>query len=326
MLSIFLGTDDFSKKEQIGALAKDKGAEVEFFVSKEEVGDLARLTEQNLFSKHKIFVLEGLASQFEWSENLEKLIQSANHIILVEEKLDKRFAALKILVKDERIQIKDFPLPHGPELNRWIQQRVKQLGGNISSTAVEVLAIRLGRDEGVETKIQGRVVEVKEAFNLWQAENEIKKLLAFVRGRQVDVQDVENLVSENLEADALKITNAIADKNKDLALKLIDEFLSEQTGADEKSRVIQLNALLAEQFRNVALVQDLLKQKMSEDKILEKTGWRSGRLFIIKKIASRFGANKVLDLLGKLAALDEEMKTSATPPRVLLDLILVQVF
>ncbi|MCL5009174.1 MAG: hypothetical protein M1400_02420, partial [Patescibacteria group bacterium] len=57
---------------------------------------------------------------------------------------------------------------------------------------------------------------------------------------------------------------------------------------------------------------------------LEITGWKPGRLFVVKKIASRFAAPKVWQTLFKLEALDTELKTSSTPPRVLLDLILSQ--
>ena len=97
-------------------------------------------------------------------------------------------------------------------------------------------------------------------------------------------------------------------------------------GADEKGAIIQLNGLISEQFRNVAMAQDFLSQKKGENQILEITGWKSGRLFVMKKIASKFPAKKVLEFLSKLAALDEELKTSQTPPKVLLDLIVAQLF
>ena len=44
----------------------------------------------------------------------------------------------------------------------------------------------------------------------------------------------------------------------------------------------------------------------------------------MKKIAVRFKPKTVLEFLTKLEALDEELKTSSTPPKVLLDLIVSQ--
>jgi DNA polymerase III delta subunit len=46
----------------------------------------------------------------------------------------------------------------------------------------------------------------------------------------------------------------------------------------------------------------------------------------MKKIAARFKPQLISETLTKLAALDEELKTSQTPPKVLLDLILSQLF
>ena len=184
--------------------------------------------------------------------------------------------------------------------------------------------MRLGRDNGKETKFGGKVVDVQEVFNLWQAESEIRKLLAFAGNKEIREQEVAELVLENGEVDVFDLTNAIADNQKQKALALLHNFLKQQTGSDEKGTIIQLNALLSEQFRNVAMIQSFINSKTSESEILEQTGWKSGRLFVIKKVAARFPAKKVLETLNKLEALDLELKTSSTPPRVLLDLIVSQ--
>jgi DNA polymerase III delta subunit len=98
------------------------------------------------------------------------------------------------------------------------------------------------------------------------------------------------------------------------------------TGADEKTAIIQLNALLSEQFRSIAVAQNFLEEGTSDEQALAQTSWKPGRLFIMKKTAGRFAQKKVLDFLKKLEHLDEELKTSSTPPRVLLDLIVAQLF
>jgi DNA polymerase III delta subunit len=126
--------------------------------------------------------------------------------------------------------------------------------------------------------------------------------------------------------ETLDIANAIAENNKQSALRLIGKFLNQQNQSEEKAAIIHLNALLAEQFRNIYMIQDFLSRKISEKDILEKTAWKTGRLFVIKKIASKFSPKKVMEFLNKLQFLDEELKTSSTPPKVLLDLIVSQLF
>lgn len=326
MLYLLLGPDGFSKKEYIKDLSAEKKAETVYFNDEENLPALEDLTQQDLFSLPKAFVLKNLLGKFVSPGDAEKFIASKNYIFFLEAKLDKRSSENKKLLANKNAIVKQFDLPHGAKLNAWIEQRTKFYNGQISSAAVETLATALGRDEAKETKFGGKVVEVEEVYNLWQADSELQKLLAFANGKEITPAEVKELVVQNGEVDVFDLTNAIADNQKQKAWELLAGFLSGKTGADEKGAIIQLNALLAEQFRNVAAVQDFLANKKTEAQILELTGWKSGRLFVIKKIAGKFSAKKVLDFLKKLSALDEEIKTSSTPPRVLLDLIISQLF
>lgn len=326
MLILLLGPDDFSKKEYIDSLVAERESEAQVFSDAENLPQADNLIGQDLFGGLKTFVLKGLISHFNDLAVIGKLVVSKNQIIISEEKLDKRLSANKSILADKKITVKEFNLPHGKDLDSWLINRAKILIGSISPKAANDLAIALGRDLARETKVAGRVVASEEIYNLWQAENELKKLIALASGREITDNDVKELSPQNREVDVFDLTNAIADNQKQKALSLMQDFLFYQTGADEKTAIIKLNALLSEQFRSVAITQSFTNDKISEDVILEKTGWKSGRLFIMKKIASRFSPKIVLDLLNKLAALDEELKTSSTPPRVLLDLIITQLF
>jgi len=322
MLYILLGPDDFSKQPYITSLAKMRNAEVMTFFSEENLPSLSQALMGDLFSKPKTLVLYFLPSLP--TEELDKVIASQNLVVISLGTLDKRKKETKELLSNKQIIVKDFPLPHGKDLNQWITERVKALGGNISAAATDLLAIKLGRDDAKETKFGGRVVATEEIYNLWQTDSEVRKLLAYAGSRDISETDVNELTIENREVDVFDLTNALADNQKQIALDLMGRFLKQQTGADEKGAIIQLNALLSEQFRSVAITQDFLFRKVSEGDILETTGWKSGRLFVMKKIALRYPQNKITELLKKLEALDQELKSTQTPPRVLLDLIVSQ--
>ncbi|MBI5530053.1 MAG: hypothetical protein HY918_00945 [Candidatus Doudnabacteria bacterium] len=326
MLYLFLGPNDFEKQQQVAVLEQKLGIKPEIFSDAENMPMAEDLAGQDLFSKQKIYVLRNMAAKFADEAIVNSLAGGKNHIIFLEEKLDKRNADNKKMLANPKVEVRQFALPHGEELNNWLKQRAQDYKLSMDNEALEALAVRLGRDAAKETKVGGKIIDVQEVYNLWQADSELKKLAAFANGSVLQAKDVNNLVSENGEVDVFELTNAIADNDKQKSLQLMHGFLRQQATADEKTAIIQLNALLAEQFRNVAMIQDLTEQKKTEGDILEMTGWKSGRLFVMKKIASRFANKKVLDFLNKLKALDEELKTSSTPPRVLLDLIVVQLF
>ena len=323
MLSIYLGSDDFSKKQSVEALAEKQKAKAVFLIQPESL-PMGELRGQDLFGGKKVFVLQDAIKLLD-EHNLPELIQSPNQIVLIEQKIDKRSSFNKSLLNNKSITVKEFNLPHGQELNKWITNRVKELGGKIEAQAVEVLAVNLGRDEAKETKFGGKVVDVQEVYSLMEANNEIQKLLAYAGQGEISVQMVKDLVPGKHEADVFDLTNAIGENNRQRAYQLLEVFLQSENAADEKGKIIQLNALLSEQFRNMAMVQDYVTRRVSEGEILAQTGWKSGRLFVMKKLASNFPPKKVLDVLNKLSLLDEELKTSSTPPRVLLDLIFSQV-
>lgn len=324
MLYILLGPDDYSKKSFISALVKDKGADLAVYHQGDEMPDASRLTETDLFSKAKVFVFDGLMPEV--GESADKLTESLNHIIISIDKLDKRKKENKDLLSRKDTTVKEFNLPHGLELNKWIEQRVKEQGGKISKSAIEELAIRLGRDNAKEIKAAGKIISTEEVYSLWQANSEIKKLMAYAQGRQIEIEDVQAIASENLEVDAFEIINAIGEGKKQLALDLMRSFLEHGSASDEKAGILQLNALLSDQMRSLAIAQDFIKCKVSDTQIIKRTAWKSGRLYIMKKISAHLSSSKVLETMKKLEALDEELKTSQTPPRVLLDMILAQVF
>ncbi len=319
MVYILLGSDDFSKQEFVDELAARLGLPVERAAGSEVT--IQRLTEASLFESAKIWLLSQALGPLEAAAHVDELAASANHIIFIEPKLDKRTLATQALLKDKRITVKEFAVPEGAVLVKWITGRVKERGGKIEAAAARALAERLA-GEPTTNAFPARADAV--SHNLWQAANEIDKLLEYSAGKPITTAAVEALVSPNQDIEVWKVINAIADKNLSGVLDYLQRFFAVADGSDEKAKVIQLNALLADQFRSIVMVQQFTAQRLPDSKILALTSWKQGRLFIVKKIAQRFKPELALDTLKKFEHLDFELKSSSTPPRVLLDLILSQ--
>src|SRR3989344_4332704 len=217
MLHILLGSDDYSKKSHISLMLKQRGGDLEVFANADEIPEVSRLIEADLFSRPKTFVLPFPPLEGEGKggvDFIDKLIASQNCIIISIDKIDKRKKENKELLANKSITVKEFVLPHGLELNKWIEKRVNEIGAVISKPAIDELAVRLGRDNAKETKIAGKVVATEEVYTLWQTESEIKKLIAHAAGRQIEMEDVRELVPENLEVDVFQIINAIGEGKK----------------------------------------------------------------------------------------------------------------
>ena len=155
-------------------------------------------------------MLFGALTPLEAATHTEELSSSSNHIIFLEPKLDKRTTATQKLLKDKRVTVKEFAVPEGVALVKWITDRVKQRGGKIEAKAAKALAERLA-GEPTANAFPGRADSV--SYNLWQAANEIDKLLEYSAGKPINAAAVEDLVSPNLNIEVWKVINAIADKN-----------------------------------------------------------------------------------------------------------------
>lgn len=326
MIQLLLGQDDFTKNQFVLDLAKKLNAQIEYFVALEDLEKFSFAPEKDLFSKPKLSVLRGVFKDLEKKyKGSEVILPENSHILIIEEKLDKRGALAKKLLSDKIVRVQQFSLPHLSQFEEWIIKKTEANKGKISKNTALCLAKKLGRDDYLEMREGGKVVGFIENYSLWQADNEIKKLLAKADGSEIIETDVEDLVHKEIEIDALEIANSLAENNRLKVLSMLEDFMSKESVGDAKTCIIQLSALLAEQFRNIALIQDFLQRGLKDQQILDLTLWKPGRLFMVKKAASNFSNKKVKDFLVKLQALDAELKSSSLPPRVLFDLVISQV-
>jgi DNA polymerase III delta subunit len=317
MIQVLLGSDIFSKRRHIAKLAETSKLEVAWFPEDGDVSQVFSFVAPSLFGGAKVFVLRNLFGKLS-EKDLEKLRDSKEQIVLLEDKLDKRKSQAQKFLKDKQVKVTEFTTPTGPELEKWITARTKELGSKISPKLAAFLASRFFQNGGGSFKF------TEPVFDLWQVDNEIQKLLAYTKGGEITEAAALALTPDLNEADSWDIVNAMAEKDVKKVFALTENFFSGKI-SDEKAKAILLNAILADQFRNILLVQAAASSRLSDAELLSRTGWKSGRLFVLKKLAAKFDPIKVRDFCKKLVSLDEQLKSSSVPPRVLLDLISSQI-
>ncbi|MFA6215451.1 MAG: DNA polymerase III subunit delta, partial [Patescibacteria group bacterium] len=148
-------------------------------------------------------------------------------------KLSKQRSDLLLTKLKSEKYAQHFELLTPSETYRWAGQEIKSRTGNIQPAALQLLTDLVGND-------------------LWRLNSEIDKLISFAAGKPIAVADVESLVKLKLDEDVFRLTDALGQKNKKLALKLISDQLRSGTAP------LQLLANITWQFKNLLLVKDFM--------------------------------------------------------------------
>lgn len=255
-----------------------------------------------MFKEKKLVVLENIFPNLKNEEKFLDLIKnlknSENIIVIYEkEKPDSRFALVKFLKKYSKSQ--EFKLLEEEKLKSWVNREFAKFKTKINPGALDKLIYFVGND-------------------LWQMNNEIKKLVSFKSRKKIEAEDVELLIKPKIEADIFKTIDAIAQKNKKKALSLIHKHL------EKGDSPLYLLSMINFQFRNLLMIKDLIEKNRSYYIILKTTKLHP---FVVKKswqLANKFTLQELKKIYQKIFQVDLSIKTGRVEPRIGLELLLVE--
>jgi DNA polymerase-3 subunit delta len=255
----------------------------------------------SMFSEKKLLILKNASKNKEFQENflknLEKFEKSKEIIFFFEEgeiKNDPFFEEIKKYGKFQEFK----PLDR-LRLKIWLKQEFARYGAKIEDKAIERLIFLVGND-------------------LWRMSEEIKKLIAFKKGRNIKEKDVEILISPKLELDIFKTIDAISSRNKKMAFKSLHSYLKR----GEKPSV--LLSIIKYQFRNLIQVKDLIEKGEKISQIKNKLDLHPFVLEKILRISQKFKFEELKKIYQKIFNLDLAIKTGKIEPDLALDLFLAQ--
>jgi DNA polymerase III delta subunit len=333
---LFYGEDDFSLRRKLdiwkAEFAKKFTAQAITFLDAAELteGDLLKELQNHLApslftSKKLIIIRDGLpkkADQEKLAAFLMDLPMSAPQDFFIvfwqstkpdgRLKFTKQFSSL--------VNVQEFNLPQGTQLNAWLKAMAKTMGSDMSDAAAEKLAVALGRDLAEEKKFGGRVVERKEAFDLWQAFTELQKLTS--NSLNIGPELVTGLVKAKIPDSVFALTEKLSAGNQAGAFQALENFMA-SSSTDEKGSFIKIVGLLSEQIRSLLNVSVLKQEGLDNEAIAEKLGYTSGRVFIVSKNAQNFRIETLRELLGQLLKIDLALKSTDANPALLVDLFIV---
>lgn len=304
MLTLLLGDDVYAKQAFLDKEISKFNGDLNKFQAGEDMPKLSSLGGASLFGGEGVYLFVDCLKNFEL-EDLELVAQNTVPIYFWESSLDKRLAKSKQLIKIANVE--EFSSPERDSAQAWILSHADRLGIKIQPSAAGELVNRL-------------LGSTKTNLPVMTAHQELLKLSSYAGEETISTAMVEELTPQDLSIDMFALLDFVGSKNKAQAIKLLQNYY-ESSSEDDKALTIRLVALLSDQFRSLLIAKDLGAQGLNDQQILQTTGWKSGRLFVMNKIGRNFSSAQLQSALTKLYSLDKELKTSTLPPRVIVDMI-----
>jgi DNA polymerase III subunit delta len=308
MLIFLYGPDTFRSQKKLQELIESykishkKGLSLRYFGGDNfDFKDLVNETEiSSIFKEKKLLVLKNVFSNKKFKEDflehVEKITKSDAIILFYEgEEIDKRDRLLKFLEKHAESQ--EFELLNGEKLVSWVGKEITNYGAAIESGALKKLIAYVGND-------------------LWRMENEVIKLINYVKNKKIKEEDVDLLVRPKIENDIFETINSIAEQRKNAALFLLHKHL------EKGDSPLYLLSMINFQFRNLLAVRDLIDKKAPYYEISKRSGLHP---FIVKKTypaAQKFSLSQLKKIYQKIFQIDLAVKTGKIDSQMALDLLI----
>ena len=233
---------------------------------------------------------EGLASYI-------KRMPETTVLVLVDGEVKSHNPLLKQL--SPVAEVRAFPLLRGKDLRAWVQQRVREEGGDITPPAVNLLIELIGGD-------------------LWAMDSEIQKLLLYCQKPAIGQDDVRKLTGYIQEANIFALVDAVAEGRTELAQRVLHRLYNEGMAPTH------ILVMITRQFRLIAQAKDL-KPGLSRPEMQDRLGLTSS--FLLDKTLRQA---KMYDFAGvkraydKLLETDSAIKTGKYGDKLALELLVTE--
>lgn len=319
MLIFLYGADSFRQHENLRELKDKFQREVDQFGMSIEELDGEKLTVTKLselagavsmFTRKRLIIIDRLFKQkvelgfMAIAEYLQKQAAGDHIFILLHEAEESAFAPGKGEKLPKYKQgfydwcakqplSRHFPKLGQAELINWLKKRVESRGGQISNDAVATLMAYTTGD-------------------LWQLDGELDKLVNLKLGQQaageaeifkIEMADVKAVVQGNFSEHIFALIDAIGERNKSRATKLLEEELLAGQAPE------QILAMILRQYKMILSVRDGLERGINE-KELEREMKMNG--YVMKKVSAQAKLYTVATLktiFANLIKLEQQFKT-----------------
>ncbi len=201
----------------------------------------------------------------------------------------------------------DFGPLSGAQLRSFIVKRLKASGKLCRNSVVDLLI----EDSGYGNK------EID--YNLYNLENDIKKIIAHSDGDEIVSSDVALTISTNLETNVFAMLDAISRNRKDEAYRLLHNLLVSGEG------VYRLLALISSQLELILETKEMRDEGMNLGQIQKQLGIHEFRIKKAMSVTEKYSTEGLKKILSKAYEIDGNIKTGLLDQTLALELFLAEI-
>ena len=215
-------------------------------------------------------------------------------LVLTTPKLDSRTKFGQTLKK--QAEIVQFWKMFERDLPPWIVKRARKYGRSMSGQAAHLLLEFVGND-------------------LRQLDNELKKIIAYGKSREIRPELVQQVVGDIRERDIFELVDALGSGDVIAALGVLNQLLTE---GEQPLRIL---AMVSRQFRLLWKAKACLVEQhsLSSKQLAGKIGVPFRSAEGILRQVQRFSQVKLKEGLKRLYDVDRALKSSTNSPKILLE-------
>ena len=296
MTILLQGKDKYRQRNSLMKIMADrKGAKISFFEFSSKSEGVTHLTDEirqrSIFKEEKLLIVFGLLENIGTGKEILSLLKmfaksSEITLVLVEDKAIPKKKSLLDLI-DQTLDVSPIK---SSDLEAWAISEFRSRGGEIDGLALKRLIETTGND-------------------LWALSNEIDKIIAYKKGSKASVQDITTLVKPRIEADIFKAIDAMAERDRRKALKLIYSHL------EKGDSVPYILSMIGFQFRNLNLVKN-------DNGTANELGLHPYVFSKTSKQSRQFSKDELKKIYSRIVSGDAGIKTGKIEAEAALDLFI----
>lgn len=156
-------------------------------------------------------------------------------------------------------------------------------------------------------------------YNIWNLDNDIKKIIALCNGEKVKDEDIYMGVQGDLDTFVFNFIDGITTGKKDKAFSLLENILK------TKGEPYSIIGLLVNQFELMLQIKEFREDSFSKGEIQKKLKINEFRLKKILQTVDFFSVKKLKELLVYLYEIDRNVKSGLIESSLALELFLIKV-